>query len=319
MLSKLNYFLERMMPIITPTSVVIGVLFADHLKSFSFMVAWIFAFITFTGSLGSSFQSLKRVVLHPLPTIIVLLILHILMPIWAWLLGHLAFQGDPFTMTGLILAVVIPTGVTSLIWATIYKGNAVLALSIILIDTLLSPLVVPYSIALLGGGSVSMDVWPIMKGLFGMIVLPSILGMLLNQVTSGKVKTTLGKPLSPFSKLGVGLVVMINSANIAPYLVHVNPKLIFICMMILLISFSGYLLSWFIGTMLHFNKEDIVTITFTGGMRNISAGAVVAITYFPPAVAVPVILGMLFQQSLASFYGHFLERHYKKIEMSKVS
>ncbi|WP_379968317.1 bile acid:sodium symporter family protein [Ectobacillus sp. sgz5001026] len=319
MLSKLNRFLEKVMPIITPTSVVLGVFFADHLKSFAFLVAWIFAFITFTGSLGSSFKSLKRVVLHPLPTIVVLVILHILMPIVAWLLGHLSFSGDPFTITGLILAVVIPTGVTSLIWTTIYKGNAVLALSIILIDTLLSPLIVPYSIALLGGGAVSMDVWPIMKGLLGMVVLPSILGMLLNQLTAGKVKTTIGKPLSPFSKIGVGLVVMINSANVAPYLVHINGKLVLICFMILVISTSGYALSWLTGKVLHFDKEDVITLTFTGGMRNISAGAVVAITYFPAAVAVPVILGMLFQQTLASLNGHVLDRYYKKREIAKAS
>ena len=47
-------------------------------------------------------------------------------------------------------------------------------------------------------------------------------------------------------------------------------------------------------------------------MRNISAGAVIAVTYFPSAVAVPVILGMLFQQMLASFYGSFLSRYYLK-------
>jgi predicted Na+-dependent transporter len=50
-------------------------------------------------------------------------------------------------------------------------------------------------------------------------------------------------------------------------------------------------------------------------MRNISAGAVIAITYFPAAVAVPVVVGMLFQQILASLNGYFLNRYYnKKVE-----
>jgi BASS family bile acid:Na+ symporter len=64
------------------------------------------------------------------------------------------------------------------------------------------------------------------------------------------------------------------------------------------------------GRLLKFQQDDIITLTFTGGMRNISAGAVLAITYFPPQVAVPVVLGMLFQQVLASFYGRMLEKVY---------
>ncbi|MDV7767593.1 hypothetical protein [Peribacillus sp. CSMR9] len=50
-------------------------------------------------------------------------------------------------------------------------------------------------------------------------------------------------------------------------------------------------------------------MTFTGGMRSISAGSVLATTYFPAAVTVPVVLGMLFQQMLASFFGFILEKH----------
>ncbi|CRH79497.1 Uncharacterised protein [Chlamydia trachomatis] len=68
-----------------------------------------------------------------------------------------------------------------MIWVSIYKGNAILALTIILIDTLLSPFIVPYSISLFGGGSIEMDLGSIVKGLIGMVVLPSMLAMFLNQ------------------------------------------------------------------------------------------------------------------------------------------
>ncbi|MNY74734.1 hypothetical protein D3C86_2138360 [compost metagenome] len=43
-------------------------------------------------------------------------------------------------------------------------------------------------------------------------------------------------------------------------------------------------------------------------MRNISAGAVLAVSYFPAPVAVPVVLGMVFQQLLASAVGFILGR-----------
>ncbi|MNC65135.1 hypothetical protein D3C75_1153990 [compost metagenome] len=47
-------------------------------------------------------------------------------------------------------------------------------------------------------------------------------------------------------------------------------------------------------------------------MRNISAGAVLAVSYFPAPVAVPVVLGMVFQQLLASLAG-FLLGHRAKV------
>ena len=39
---------------------------------------------------------------------------------------------------------------------------------------------------------------------------------------------------------------------------------------------------------------------FTAGMRNIALGVVIATTYFPSKVAMPVVFGMLFQQVLAA-------------------
>ena len=315
MLQKLNRQLERIMPLITPVGVLTGVLFSIHLKDFSYLIPWIFAFMTFAGSLGSNFRSLKEVIVHPFPIIIAMAILHILMPIWAWGVGHVAFSGDIFTITGLVLGMVIPTGVTSFMWVAIYKGNIPLVLSIILIDTLLSPIIVPFSLSLFIGGKIEMDFFNIMKGLLGMVVIPSLIGMYLNQVTKGRIKDQLGTRLAPFSKISIGFVVMLNGAVVAPYLKHIDLKLVGITLTVFMIALTGYLFSFIIGRFLSGGRDTVISLTFTGGMRNISAGAVIAITYFPAAVAVPVVVGMLFQQILASLNGYFLNRYYnKKVE-----
>jgi bile acid:Na+ symporter, BASS family len=317
MLVSINRVLERMMPMITPTSVIIGVLLADGLKSWAFLVPWIFAVITFIGSLGSNFKSLKDVVTHPMRLIMVLIILHIIMPLWALFLGHVTFSGDAHTVTGIVLAAVIPTGITSMIWVSIYKGNTALALTIILVDTLLSPLIVPFSVSLFAGERVVIDVIGLMKGLIGMVVLPSLIGMALNELTKGKVKQKLGVPLAPLSKLGLAAVVMINSSVVAPYLMKIDLKLLMIAALSLTVSASGYIISVIIGKLLKWGREDVTALMFTGGMRNISAGAVLAISYFEPAVAVPVIIGMLFQQVLASIFGHLLHKSYEKPVLDK--
>jgi len=48
------------------------------------------------------------------------------------------------------------------------------------------------------------------------------------------------------------------------------------------------------------------TLVFSVGLCNISAAATLAIAYFPEAAALPAILGMIFQQSLAAVFGRLL-------------
>ena len=244
MLRKLNRQLEKMMPLITPTSVIIGVLLADFFDDYTSFIPWIFAFMTFSGSLSSNFHSLKDTFFHPLPLFLVFFILHILMPVWAWSIGLFTFSGDTYTITGLVLAMAIPTGISSFIWVTIYRGNISLTLSIILIDTFLSPFIVPFTLSLLVGEKVEMDVFSIMKGLTGMIVIPSLIGMFLNQVTKGKVNDGLSPRLAPFSKIGMALVVMINGAVVSPFLRNIDMKLISITITVFGIAFTGYMFSF---------------------------------------------------------------------------
>ena len=139
------------------------------------------------------------------------------MPLWAWAVGHITFNGDPLTITGIILAMVIPTGVTSFIWVSMKKGNTALTLAVILIDSLLSPIIVPLSLSLLVGQKVEMDVSSMMAGLLYMIVIPSIVGILLNEITKGKIVPVWKPILSPISKIFLFCVVSLNGAVIAPY------------------------------------------------------------------------------------------------------
>lgn len=309
MLKKLNRLLERILPFITPTSIIIGVLLGGWLARYANAAPLIFGFMTFAGSLNSKLSDLKKAFTRPLPLIVTLLLLHVAMPLLALLVGHLFFHGDPYIITGLVLSLVIPAGITSFIWVSIYSGDIGLTLSVILIDSLLSPIIVPASMHILVGAKVSIDVWSMTKGLLWMIVLPSIAGMLLNQKTGGKIKTTLGDKIAPFSKIGIGVVVAINGAVVAPYIKHFNVQLISLTVMVFLLSAVGYPLGLFIGKLFRWKTGTLVSMTFNGGMRNNNAGAVMAITYFPSPVALPVILVMLFQQTLASFYGTILKRY----------
>ncbi|WP_309122461.1 bile acid:sodium symporter family protein [Paenibacillus sp.] len=308
MLARINAGLEKALPLITPVSVCIGVLLGGYLSGYREWTPWIFAFMTFSGSIGMSLKQFVGVLAHPTPLFVTLGILHAAMPLLALAVGHALYPNDAYTITGLVVAAAIPTGITSFVWVAILKGNTPLTLSIILVDTMLAPFVVPHTVSYLIGAKVQMDTAAMMQGLFWMIVLPSLLGMALHQWTRGRVKEVWGPRLSPFSKVAMGVVVAINASVVAPYLQRVDVRLLGIAGTVLALAAAGYGLGWLAGRWLKVDRGTVVALTLNGGMRNISAGAVLAVTYFAPPVAVPVVLGMLFQQSLASFFGRLLSR-----------
>ncbi|GIO12566.1 hypothetical protein J19TS2_21210 [Cohnella xylanilytica] len=313
-LVRVNGALEKIMPLITPTAILVGVLSGTRLTAYEWAVPWIFAVMTFVGSLKTSFADMARVLRRPGKLLWLLAILHVVMPLIGWAAGSLFFSDDPYVVTGFVLLFVIPTGVVSVVWVTIYNGNLALTLALILIDTLLSPLIVPASLHVLMGAAVEIRTWEMMKGLLWMIVVPSAAGMLLNQWTKGSVNRTWGPPLAPLVKVGLFAVVAINGSTISGELRHADARMATIIAVTLATVVTGYLIGWAVSSWFRWNREDSVAVQFNSGMRNLSAGAVLAVQYFPPAVSLPVISGMLFQQVLAATFGWRIGRSLGKGE-----
>lgn len=311
MLVTLNTWLQKMMPVLTPLSLVVGVLLEEWLIPLLFLVPWMFAVMTFAGSLSMNFEGFKNFKKYSSVIIATIAFLHILMPLWAYFIAELLFN-DPLYTLGFVLAVAVPTGVTSFIWVSVTKGNIALCLSIILIDTVLSPFIMPALVRVVAGDSVHVDVMPMMRDLVWMVVLPSIVGMLVNEFAHAKFTTILSATLAPFSKISLFLIVMINSSAIAPYVEHITWELVYIISAVFLVAFSGYAICYVVGKLIWKDEGTVITFVFTGGMRNISAGVVLATTYFSGKVVMPVVFGMLFQQILASQFHRLLMKRQKQ-------
>lgn len=301
MLDKLNAFLQKYIAVFTPLSVILGVIFEGIGHQLTFLVVWIFAFMTFSGSLNMKFKDIQVFKRHPWLIVFVLLFLHMLMPIWAYALAHFSFN-DHLLTVGFVMFAAVPTGVTSMFWIQICKGNLPLGLAIILIDTLLAPFVMPLLLYIVSGEHIQLDTLSLIVDLLYMIVLPTIAGVVANELTKGALPKKTGKKLAPINKICVFLVVGINSSAIAPFLKTMNWELASVLLLVLFIAVTGYLFAYMIGRFFLKNNGQTIAFLYTGGMRNITLGVVVATTYFPTKVAMPVVFGMLFQQALASLF-----------------
>ncbi len=308
MLAKFNLFLQKWMPILTPLSLIIGVVFESVGQQLLFLVAWLFALMTFISSLSMKFQDVKVFVRYPKTILIVILFLHLLMPLWAFFLSTIIFD-DTLLMIGFVLSVAVPTGVTSIIWVTISRGNIPLSLAIVLIDTLLAPIIMPLLLEVVAGQTIHIDMKSLIFDLIWMVVLPSVVGIIINEKTNGAIHRKFNSYLSPLSKICLFAVVMINSSAIAPFIKDITLELFLVIIVVFIISVSGYIFAYLLSKMLWSDDVEMKTaFLFTAGMRNIALGIVIATTYFPSKVAMPVVFGMLFQQVLASVMYRINER-----------
>ena len=286
MLEKFNSFMEKWMAFVTPACLLTGVLFPDIAKHGVPYVTYAFAFMTFIGALKSRFRDVADVFKRPL----------------------LLFPGNMNYITGMVLEFSVPAAVISLMWVSIYNGNSPLSLSLVVIDTILAPFLIPAVLKLLVGSSVKMDTVGMMKELVFMIALPAVLAMCLNEVSHGKVMETWPKKLAPFSKMCLIFVVTSNSSKVSPYMKHLNGERLEVAAAILVLAAGGYAIGWIIAILTRQNKAATVSMIYGSGMRNISAGAVIAGAYFPAETLFPVMIGTLFQQILAAFYGSMMRR-----------
>ena len=120
--------------------------------------------------------------------------------------------------------------------------------------------------------------------------------------------------LAPFSKLALIFVVTSNSSKVAPYIRDMNMQRVKVALAILVLAASGYALGWFVAYIFRKDRSTAVSMMYGTGMRNISAGAVIAAAYFPGEVMFPVMIGTLFQQVLAALFGKLLAQKKEKQE-----
>ena len=182
MLRKFNSFIEKWMALVTPTCLLLGVCFPDIAKCGLPYVPAVFAFMTFAGALKSRFKDVANVFRHPGSLLIIMLLVHVVIPTASCGAGHLFFGNNMELITGMVLEFAVPTAVVSLMWVTIYDGNSPLSLSLVVLDTVLAPFLIPATLKILLGSAVTIDPARMMRELIFMVALPAVVAMVINHI-----------------------------------------------------------------------------------------------------------------------------------------
>ena len=277
------------------------------------LVMVLFGYMTFATGLNSSFRDFLRFAAKPGIPLYTLGVIHIATPLVAWIVGHLFFPGHPLIQIGYLISATIPVGVTSVIWTSIGGGNVALTMMTVIMDTLITPVLLPLFILFAAGVAIQIDYSRMILDLLFMITIPSIAGMLLHDAFKEKARlfaNGFGGVLSRFAFFGV---IFLNSTFVMSS-IQWNAHILKILAVTSLVVAIGYLLGYAAGLFINATPDVVLSIIYTAGMRNIATGLVIAMNYFTPETALPIALAMLFQQPFAALTVKIFRRRYPLVE-----
>lgn len=303
--------------LIIPSSLVLGFLFASTLQPMVHAVPYLFAFVTLTMAMGCGLSQLKEVMRKPAVMGLTFFLAHVISPIVAYGIGVAVFGIDSPYVIGLVLFTVIPLGISTVLWVSMSGGNIPLVLAMVVLDSLLSPLVVPATIHLFFDSAIEVKVLPLMLDLTILIVLPTIIGVGLHEWSKGRIQERAKPFTAPISKLCFVGVVALNASAIAPFVGQLKQDMLMLVPIVVVLVSLCYALG-FVGTAGFRDSKMQITVSYATGMRNISLGIVLALAYFSPLAAVPVVLSILIQQPLATVH-HYILQKINKQKSSKAS
>ena len=304
----LGVFIGRHMVVIVLCCLAAGILLPQAFAPLRSAVPTFFAIMSFQSALGITLRGLKDAVVHPLAIVLALVYVHVLSPLIAFLVGTALFGADSDLVVGIVLEYCVPVATSSIMWVAMYRGNLAIALATLLVSVFASPFAVPLTLHLLFGTVVEVNALGMVLDMLYMVVVPSVVGIVVNEATHGLGTRTLSASLMPLARLMLVVIIATNSSAISDFVFHLTPQLAGVLVFVGLFASFNFLMGAAFACVFRQRRERAVAMLFQSGMRNISAGAVLAMQYFPPASLFAVMAGVLFQQVLAALFGKVADR-----------
>lgn len=302
-------FIGAHLMLIVPAGVLVGVLFPQVLMPIKPLVPTLFAFLTLQSSLSNDLGAMRDALRKPAAMFVALLMVHVVMPIAVFALASLIFGSGSQAVVGMLLEYTVPIGTSTIMWIGIFSGELALGLSTLLLSTLVSPVSIPLTLQVLAGATVQIDALGMMGDMAYMVAVPALIGTAANELSHGAAKRKVAPATAPLARLALPLIVATNATGISQPLHHLTPELVGIMFFMLLLAITSFLIGLVLARRLSGgNDARFVAVAFSCGIRNVTAGAVLAAQYLSPEAMFPAIIATPFQQVLAALFGRIMDR-----------
>ena len=248
------------------------------------VVVLILAFIMLCMGLTLTFDDFRRIARMPRVVAIGFAAQYSIMPLLAWGIA-IGLDLPAHFAVGLILVGCCPGGTASNLVSYIAKADVALSVVMTVCSTLAAVILTPLLTQLFAGTLVPVDTWMLFKQTLQVVILPVVLGVLLNRWVPQLVQRVM--PVAPLlSVLGVCVIcAVVFAANADTILTHGGELILAVA----LLHGGGFLIGYQFAQIFGCHTQSARTISIEVGMQNSGLAIVLAKQAFPMLPLAPVV------------------------------
>ncbi len=243
---------------------------------------WFFAATMFALGVVLNPDDLRDTLQHPGRIGAGVLTQYTVMPLLGFAVA-LAAPFSPELALGFVIVACAPGAMASNVMVYLAGGAVAYSIALTTLATLVSPLVTPSLVKLLGGVFLEIPFWPMMQTILLTVLVPLLLGMVVHRILGGCLP--MAREIAP----GVAAlaIIIICSYAVAANQVRIASVGIWVLVFVVLVNGLGYLLGWYLARLYGFDFRHRLTLAIEIGMQNAGLGVVLALRHFTPETALP--------------------------------
>jgi bile acid:Na+ symporter, BASS family len=244
----------------------------------------VLAFIMLGMGLTLTLDDFRRIARMPRAVGIGFAAQYSIMPLLGWGVAH-ALNLPPHFAVGLILVGCCPGGTASNLVTYIAGADVALSVVMTVCSTMAAIILTPLLTQLLVGAMVPVDTWMLFKQTLQVVIIPVVLGVLLNRWVPRAVAGVM--PVAPLlSVIGVCFICAVVFAANAEAILAYGGELV---LATALLHGGGFLMGYSFAQMLGYQGQSARTISIEVGMQNSGLAIVLAKQAFPLLPLAPVV------------------------------
>ncbi len=269
-------------------------------SSFKSTIVPLLSLVMFSMGMTLTWRDFQQVIKKPLVIVCAASIQFLLMPFFAYAIS-IILKLPIELMTGMVLVGASAGGTASNVICYLAKGDVALSILMTVVSTLAAVILMPALTFLYLNQQVPVPVEEMLKSILLIVLLPVLMGTLLNSVfRRGLAMIQPVFPLlSSFSIVFIiAIIVALNHDNLSNLAL---PVLVAVCLHNLLGLIAGYGIPWF----LKYDARTCRTVCIEVAMQNSGLSVALAVKYFSITAALPGALFSIWHNisgSLLAFY-----------------
>jgi len=278
----------------------------DELASLGFLIVPMLGVIMLGMGTTLTAKDFINATKNPRPVFIGMILQFLLMPLLAFLIGHLLkLPREQFI--GLVMVGTVAGGTASNVITYLAGGDVALSITMTACSTLAGIILTPLLSSFYLGETVSVPVWSMFKSILLVVALPVSLGVVVNRLF--RKHTALLEKICPIvSSVGIvfviGIVAALNAANLRKCGI-----LVFIA--VILHNGAGLAAGYFAARLFRLDRKTSVTIAIEVGMQNSGLAAALSKQFFGIASALPGAIFSIWHNLSGAFFASCI-RHFNE-------